>query len=113
MFAEKLHTLCEVIPTKWRKYRDHRVCDVISPSVYVTLVSPGSGRGRRLISLRTPNANEQVGYTLSKRRQQYVLIVGRRTKSWRMFQNYSITRIITMVLCTVQRLRLKYTGERD
>ena len=27
-------TLCYVIPTKWRSYRDHRVCDVTSPYVY-------------------------------------------------------------------------------
>jgi len=26
--------ICHVIPTKWRSYRGHRFCDVISPYVY-------------------------------------------------------------------------------
>ena len=24
-----LNTLCQVIPTKWRTYHDHRICDVL------------------------------------------------------------------------------------
>ena len=29
----------QVIPTKWRSYRDHRLCDVTSPDVYCTVAA--------------------------------------------------------------------------
>ena len=32
------HTLCQLIPTKWRSYRDCRFCDIISPSVCVSMI---------------------------------------------------------------------------
>jgi len=28
--------ICRVIPTKWRPYRDHRLCDITPPYVYLT-----------------------------------------------------------------------------
>ena len=36
IFAPLVHKLFRVIPTKWRSYREHRLCDVISPYVYST-----------------------------------------------------------------------------
>jgi len=38
-----LHTLCHVIPTKWRSYRGHRLCDATSPRVLLFTKRVGDG----------------------------------------------------------------------
>ena len=38
-----LHTLCHVIPTKWRSYRGHRLCDATSPHVLLFTKRVGDG----------------------------------------------------------------------
>ena len=39
IFNSQLHTLCQVIPTKWRSYSDHRFCDVISSFVLAAFLT--------------------------------------------------------------------------
>jgi len=49
-----LNTLCQVIPTKWRTYHDHRICDVLVVRTPGPIDANSIGQWWRLPQEKTP-----------------------------------------------------------
>ena len=88
MFAIHLNALYRVIPTKWRSYRDHRLCDVISPYMYIhfakALITSASSRNHN------PHQNCLNIYFSTLRITSQIQDDSQTAKSHLISQNFSI-----------------------